>query len=151
MLAAADNLGGETSLHLAAKNGSENVLRFLLAAGCWVETKDADQRTPLASACAGGRIGTAAMLLSGNGWGLEKVPEGEISPPVRCDSVWCGPMRYGAVRCGAVRCGAVRCGAEILSGKCVALWAGDVTAPSSLSREKERERERERERKHESR
>lgn len=85
LLAAADNLGGETALHLAAKNGSENVLRFLLAAGCWAETKDTDHRTPLASACAGGRIGTAAMLLSGIGWGLENVPEGKKSRRlVRC-------------------------------------------------------------------
>lgn len=76
LLAAAENLGGETALHLAAKNGSENVLCFLLAAGCWPGTKDADGRTPLASACAGGRTGTAAVLLTGQGWGLEHLPEG---------------------------------------------------------------------------
>lgn len=77
LLAAAENLGGETPLHLAAKNGSENVLCFLLAAGCWAETKDADGRTPLASACAGGRVGTAAMLLTGEGWAQHQVPESE--------------------------------------------------------------------------
>lgn len=79
LVAAAENLGGETALHLAAKNGSEDVLCFLLAAGCWPQTKDADGRAPLASACAGGRAGTARVLLTGQGWSLDHMPEGGSS------------------------------------------------------------------------
>lgn len=76
LLAAAANVGGETALHLAAHNGSESVLCFLLAAGCWAETRDADGKTPLSSACAGGRTGTTKVLLTGGGWCLNHMPQG---------------------------------------------------------------------------
>lgn len=84
-MSAADNLRGERAVHLAAKNGSSNVLSFLLAAGCSVEARDMDGRTPLASACAGGRRGTAETLLSGDGWGLDYIPQGEPGFIIRND------------------------------------------------------------------
>ncbi|CAM9886075.1 unnamed protein product [Chrysoparadoxa australica] len=59
---------GETSLHMACKNGATETVKYLLSVGAFVDTRDHSGLTPLGWACAMGRLDTARVMLTGDGW-----------------------------------------------------------------------------------
>jgi ankyrin repeat protein len=53
-----------TPLHLAALNGREDVVRFLLSKNALINAEDAEENTPLHSAARGGHLGVVNLLLA---------------------------------------------------------------------------------------
>jgi hypothetical protein len=52
-----------TPLHLAALNGREDVVRFLVSKNALISVEDAEENTPLHSAARGGHLGVVTILL----------------------------------------------------------------------------------------
>ena len=53
---------GTTPLHLAALNGREDVVQFLIEKGAFINPEDADENTPLHAAARGGHAAVAGLL-----------------------------------------------------------------------------------------
>lgn len=53
-----------TPLHLAALNGREDVVRFLISKKALIDIEDAEENTPLHSAARGGHLGVVTLLLN---------------------------------------------------------------------------------------